>query len=259
MTSDMIGLEIHTKTKIYFNKNFTLNLQLFDQKVDMIHGFDVKTIAAKPFAPRIPDICFNVLGLPHFYKPFSKISEMFNKALPMLEICSRKGSIAFNHEKVAQAVEGEEVTFVTQEKDESELKLGTGVRIYVTPTSFSSFLFQCFVKKSFEIPDCIIFDNGNSTAPYRCPFTFAQQDIYQVPDLDNLHSKCFELGVCGSCHRIGCNMYEEKCPNKRNKQNLEIAAFVQEKKRKIEAKNVRIERAAKQKAWYKSKSKSRFS
>ena len=54
-------------------------------------------------------------------------------------------------------------------------------------------------------------------------------------------------------------MYEEKCPNKRNKQNLEIAAFVQEKKRKIEAKNSRIERAAKQKAWYKSKSKSRFS
>ena len=121
MANDLIGLDIHTKTKIYFNKNFTLNLQLFDQKVDMIHGFDIKTIAAKPFAPRIPDICFNVLGLPHFYKPFSKIPEMFNKALPMLEICNRRGSIAFNHEKLAQAVEGEEVTFVTQEKDESKV------------------------------------------------------------------------------------------------------------------------------------------
>ena len=54
-------------------------------------------------------------------------------------------------------------------------------------------------------------------------------------------------------------MYDNKCPNKKNKQNLEIAAFVQEKKRKAEEKNARIERASKQKAWYKSKTKSRFS
>ena len=250
--SNDLRIYINRDAQIVINKKITLNLTLFDATINPEHGFKIADVSGSLFVKSAPDICFNIKGLPTFYKARHLIAQFMEQQIPGIEVCKRNGSIVFNKAKMTHLKDLDETACVPDHEDEDELMEAAGCQVYVTKESFFRTLTNIYVKKSMQWPDFITFKNNNNTAPYVCPFTFQQLDNYS---LDNGKQV---LILCGACKRTNCNYKDDKCPLNVVKANHEVAKYAAEKKRKQEKHKDNITKAKKTKAWFASKSKNRF-
>ena len=250
--SNDLRIYVNREAQVVINKRITLNLVLFDATINPEHGFKISDVSGATFIKSAPDICFNIKGLPTFYKARHLIPQFIEQQIPGIEVCKRNGSIVFNKAKMTHLKDLDETAFVPDHEDEDELMEAAGCQVYVTRESFFRTLTNVYVKKTMELPEFITFGNNNNTAPYICPYTFQQLDDYP---LDNGKQV---LMICGACKRLNCHYKDDKCPLNVVKSNHEVARYAEQKKRKQEQHLEKVAKAKKTKAWFASKSKNRF-
>ena len=239
-------------SQIYFTKELTLKLTLHNRLIDNIHGFDLSSLSVDiKFTKQESDICFNIFGLPTFYKGRQFIPEMIEAQIPGLEVCKRSGSIVFNKARYTNLKEGDTVTYVPDHLDDTKLKEASGFQVYTTRESFFKVLDIIYVQKAWNWPPFITFSNNDGSAPYNCSFSFQQLDFYNMPDGRTMN-------ICGACKRPGCHYKNEDCIMRKLKQNKDVAAYNDKKRQRVQKKVNTLEAAKLAKIKYSSGTKNRF-